>query len=51
MHADIDYMINMHKIKEEGPAKSASLVVHRGPVWVSLMSPPDAPDYAFAQEV
>lgn len=34
LHADIDYMVNIHKIREEGPAKSLALAVHRGPVWV-----------------
>lgn len=27
-------MVNIHKIREEGPAKSLALAVHRGPVWV-----------------
>ena len=36
IHANIDYMVDMIKIKDQGPAKTLSIAIHRGPVWVSL---------------
>ena len=36
--SDLDYVVQMFRMKDAAPSKSVGCAVHRGPIWVSLFA-------------